>query len=561
MAAPLALDPAPDLIMYNASLHPVLPLAEGGAPPLRALAVRKHRILAMGSDEELLALAGPHTRRLDAEGATLLPGFTDSHIHFTDWAHTLSALQIADTTSLADMCARLAERAAATPEGGWIVARGWNEARWGVDSFPTAADLDGATGPARPTLLYRSDMHCAVANSAALVAAGIGPATPDPALGVIDRDGQGRPTGILREAAIDVVAAHVPPPTSAQLLEAMRAGMRLLHRYGITAIHDQRVWSGDEGPQALRHFQQLRAAGELTLRVACNVAYHHLDKVAGAGLTSGMGDDFLRLGHVKLFADGSLGSRTAWMLAPFEPVSAGDPPNCGVVVTAPDEMRDAFRRSVAAGFPVSIHAIGDRANREAIDAFADLALAMPGHRDALGAPLAAPHRIEHVQMIDPADIPRLARLNLTASVQPMHALDDMEIADALLGGRAATAYTFRALRDAGVRLAFGSDAPVATPNPWLGLHAAVARSRPGGAPWFGEQRLPLEAALHAYTAGAAAAAGWDRRFGRLVPGARADLLLANRDLFALTAEEIEAGALADCFARLTLFNGEVVWEA
>ncbi|MGL4648372.1 MAG: amidohydrolase, partial [Caldilineaceae bacterium] len=369
---------------------------------------------------------------------------------------------------------------------------------WDERRFPTAAELDAVTGPGRPVLLYRSDMHSAVANSAALVAAGIGPATPDPAQGVIDRDAQGRPTGFLREAAIDLVAAVIPQATEASLLEAMQAGMSVLHRLGITGIHDQRVWSGDEGPRALRRWQVLRAENALHLRVACNVAYHDLEHLAAAGFTSGFGDEFLRLGHVKLFADGSLGSRTAWMLSPFVPAHPNEPANYGVVVTPPDEMREAFRRAIAAGFPVSIHAIGDRANREVLAAFEDVMDAHPDGRDGWGHPLPAPHRIEHVQMIHPADLPRLARLNLTASVQPMHALDDMEVADALLGPRAATAYAFRSLLDAGTRLAFGSDAPVADPSPWLGLHAAVVRSRPGaGAPWYGEQTVSLRAALHA----------------------------------------------------------------
>ncbi len=560
MTAPHALPAAPDLIIHNAALF--LPGADGTQrEPPRAVAVRKHRVLAIGSDADLLALAGAQTRRIDAEGATLLPGLTDAHIHFTDWARTLQSLPIADCTSLEELLERVRERADSSNEGDWIVARGWNESHWQTPRFPTAADLDTVTGPATPALLYRSDMHSAVANRAALVAAGIGPATADPPQGVIDRDAQGLPTGMLREAAIDLVAAVIPQPSERELLEAMRQGMAALHRLGITGVHDQRVWSGDEGPRALRRWQTLRAEQQLRLRVATNVALHDLGAAAAIGARSGFGDDFLRLGHVKLFADGSLGSRTAWMLEPFQVTEPGEQPTCGVVVTPPDEMRAAFVRAVDAGFPVSIHAIGDRAVREVIGAFEELARLRPGHVDALGAPLAAPHRIEHVQMIQPADVGRLAPLNLTASVQPMHALDDIEVADALLGPRAATAYAFRSLHAAGVRLAFGSDAPVATPNPWLGLHAAVVRGRVGGAPWFPDQRVALATALDAYTIGAAQAAGWDARYGRIALGARADLALLDRNLAALDANALQEGALARTAVRLTLFNGDVVWEA
>jgi len=556
----ITLASAPDLIIHNAVVY----RGRAGEGPAgegpQGVAVRKHRIQAVGASADVLALAGPQTRVVDAQGATLLPGLTDSHIHFTAWAQALQSLAIADTASLEEMLDRLAERAAQTPEGAWIVAQGWNESRWNGGRFPTAADLDAVTGAGRPVLLYRSDMHSAVANSAALLRAGLGPSSPDPAQGVIDRDASGRLTGILRDGAIDLVAAAIPRPTDAEVLKAMRQGMQALHRLGITGIHDQRIWSGDEGPQALRHFQQLRAEGALRLRVACNVALHHLDAFRAAGMMSGFGDDFLRLGHVKLFADGSLGSRTAWMLAPFAPETPGEAANYGIVVTPPDEMLEAFRQSVAAGFPVSIHAIGDRANREALNAFEALAREMPGHVNGLGAPLPAPHRIEHVQMIDPADVPRLARLNLTASVQPLHALDDLDLADALLGERAATAYVFRSLLESGARLALGSDAPVADPNPWLGIHAAVVRNRPGGAVWYPEQRISLEAALDGYTVGAAEAAGWGRRFGRVMVGARADLALLDRNLFALSRAEMEAGAIASTQVRMTLFNGDVVWE-
>lgn len=553
----LSIDTAPDLIIYNAHVLTMVTGQHGAYP--QAVAVRHHRIHAIGANGEVLALAGPHTRIIDGAGATLLPGLTDAHIHFGDWSIQLGALQLADTRSKGEMLERLAAHAAATSAGGWIVSRGWNESRWGEVAFPTAAELDSVTGPDRPTLLYRSDMHSAVANSAALRAGGVSASTPDPADGTIDRDAAGAPTGVLREMATFLVWQQVPPATFAQRLAAMRNGTSAMHRLGVTAIHDQRYGGGMEGGEALRAFQTLRRAGDLRLRVNCNVSATDLDHVEALGVESGLGDDRLRLGHVKLFADGSLGSRTAWMLAPFEPMPDDGPhaaPNYGVVVTPPDAMAAIFRRATAAGFPISIHAIGDRANREVLDVFEELAVG--------GPPVAIPHRIEHVQMLDPADAPRLARLNLTASVQPVHALDDMDTADLLLGTRAATAYTFADLLRHGTRLAFGSDAPVADPNPWLGLHAAVARTRPAEpkrAAWYGDQRIGLMDALRAYTVGPTEAAGWQQTIGTLALGRRADLVLLDRDLLALDAEAIAAGALAQTQVRMTIFDGAVVWEA
>ena len=546
---------APHLIVHNAHVITMDP----AQPSAQAVAVRQHRIVAIGSDDEVCALAAPHTRLVDGGGATLLPGLADAHIHFGDWSRQLAALPLADAASKSEMLARLAAHAQATTPGGWIVSRGWNESRWGEMAFPTAADLDAVTGPDHPTLLYRSDMHSAVANSAALRAAGITAATPDPDNGTIDRDAHGTPTGVLREMATSLVWRQAPPATFEVRTAAMRKGIAAMHRMGVTAIHDQRYGGGTEGGEALRAFQSLRQAGDLLLRVNCNVSATDLNHVSALGVESGLGDDRLRLGHVKLFADGSLGSRTAWMLLPFARVAGEDPsapPNSGVIVTAPDEMADIFRRAVVAGFPISIHAIGDRANREVLDVFEELIAAGPA--------VAIPHRIEHVQIIDAADVTRLARLNLTASVQPVHALDDMDTADLLLGERAARTYTFADLLQSGARLAFGSDAPVADPSPWLGLHAAVVRTRPQrhSAPaWHGEQRIGLMDALRAYTVGPAAATGWQQTIGALTLGRRADLVLLDRDLLALRSDAIASGALAQTQVRMTIFDGAIVWEA
>lgn len=542
---------SPDLILHNARVYTV----DDGQPWAEAIAIRKHRIVAVGYDAEVLALAGQGTRRVNLGGRLMLPGLCDAHIHLLEYAHGLRQVPLADTTSKAMMLERIAAAAANLPPGAWLNGQGWNESRWGETTFPTAADLDPVTGE-RPALFFRSDMHSAVANRAALRLAGITAATPNPPGGVVDHDEGGAPNGFLRELAIDLVARHLPEPTGGEDDIALREAMYQLNRLGVTAVHAQRMKDGTDGAREWAALLRLREQGAIRLRVACNIAAHDLAHLAALGLRTGFGDDQLRLGHVKVFTDGSLGSRTAWMLAPFTPLEAGAPDNFGVSVTPPEQMAREFRQATLLGFPISVHAIGDRANRVCLDIFEELADA------GLEPPL--PHRIEHVQMMDPADIPRLAQLKVTASVQPIHATDDMDTADLLLGERTRHAYAFRSLLDSGALLAFGSDAPVADPNPFLGIHAAVLRQRPerAGMPaWHPEERVSLEAALHAYTLGAARAAGWQKVIGSLTPGKRADLIVLDRDLFALVEEGITGREIADTQVVLTLFGGEIVWEA
>jgi hypothetical protein len=540
----------PDLILHNGRIYTV----DQARPWAQALAIRKHRIVAIGG-AELLALAGAHTRIMDLAGKLVLPGLCDAHIHMFGWSLGVLTVQLADCTSKAAMLQRIAERAAITPPGGWVTGGGWNESRWGETAFPTADDLDPITGPDRPALFSRSDGHGAVVNRAALRLAGISAATPNPAGGVIDKDAHGQPTGVLRELAIDLVARHIPPADQATIDNTLIKGMSTLHRLGITAIHDQRVKDGDDGPQALAAYQRLRRAHRLQLRVNCNIAAHNLPELAALGLQSGFGDDYLRLGHVKVFSDGSLGSRTAWMLAPFVKVQPAEEENFGLVLTPSEQMAREFRQATELGFPISVHAIGDQANRVVLDIFEELADS--GLRPAI------PHRIEHAQTLDPVDLSRFAQLQVTASVQPIHVTDDMETADLLLGPRGARMYNFRSLLESGALLAFGSDAPVADANPFLGIHAALYRQRPEWmvqGPWYGNECISLEATLHAYTLGAAQSAGWAQTIGSLTPGKRADLIVLDRDLFALVARGVMGAELAGAQVQMTIFDGEIVFH-
>jgi hypothetical protein len=539
----------PDLILHNARVYTV----DQRQPWAEAIAIRQQHLLAVGGDVEILPLATSATTVLDLNGKLVLPGFCDAHIHCYDWSLGQDQVQLADCRSKDAMLARIAARAAITPSGEWILGRGWNESRWGDHDFPTAADLATVTGAEQPAIFWRSDMHSVVTNEVALRLAQISAATPDPDGGVIVRDETGQPTGILKERAIDLLTRQLSSPSAATLARAVRQAMTELHRLGVTAVHDQRVWKGNDGPRMLALWQELRQQGELRLRVNCNLAGHDLPHLAALGLRGGFGDDYLRLGHVKFFADGSLGSRSCWMLEPFATTREGSADEYGVVLTPPDELAAAFRQVTVLGFPLSVHAIGDQANRTVLDLFEELLTHSPA--------LAIPHRIEHAQTLHRADLARFAQLGLTASIQPLHCTDDIDTAALILGPRSERLYRFGALAASGALLALGSDAPVADANPFLGIHAALFRQRPdrmNEPPWYGDERLTLPQAIYGYTLGAAHAVGWAQSIGSLQPGKRADLIVLDRDLFTLVEQGVTSREIADTQVLMTIFDGEIV---
>lgn len=531
----------PDMILYNGKLH----TQDSNYPQATAVAIRDGRILAVGKDTEIQSMASPRTRQIDLGSRRVLPGMTDSHFHYYDWALNRRRLELADTASLADVCAQVAIVTAKTPPGGWIIGQGWNEIRWPVPRLLSRADLDNLT-LANPAILWRSDMHLAVANSLALQEAHISAETPNPPQGVIDRDATGQPTGVLRELAINLVREVIPSPTDAETVTAMRDGFPELHRLGLTGIHDYRIMGGTDGPLAFRAYQHLQAAGELALRMWMLLPGESLKQAIALGLRTGFGDDYLRVGHVKFFSDGGQGARTAWMLEAYE-----DTASCGMPLTPMDEIADAIRRAHTAGLAVSIHAIGDRANRELVSVFEEV---LGSER---GPAPSAPHRIEHLQNIRPEDVRRLGRLGVVASVQPIHVPDDFPMIEKSVGRRACWAYPLRDLLAAGVPLAFGSDCPVADPNPLWGIHAAVTRQMRDGSPtggWYPDQRLSVAEAVWGFTKGAALVCGREAKLGSLTPGKLADLVVLDRDIF-----EIEPMEIAQTQVGMTIFDGQVVY--
>ncbi len=532
-------NPKPDLILYNGKLH----TQHRDAPEAAAVAIAHGRFVALGDDDEVRALAAPGTRAIDLGGRRVLPGLTDAHFHLCSWALSRQRLSLVEASSLADLRRRLAARASETSPGEWILGQGWNETRWPAGDLPSRADLDEAA-PDHPVLLWRSDLHMAVANSWALREAGVSSDTPDPPQGRIDRDAAGRPTGVLREQAVGLVREAAAEPSEDEMVRAVREGSGVLHRLGLTGVHDHRIMGGADGPPAFHAYQRLRAEDELRLRLWMGIAGERLDEVIALGLRTGFGDPILRVGHVKIFGDGSQGARTAWMVEPYD-----DTGDCGMPLTPMGDIAEAVEKADDAGLAVAVHAIGDRTNRELITVF---------ERHARHDGRGVPHRIEHAQIMQPGDVERLGRLDVAASVQPIHVTDDILLSERSIGDRSRFAYPFRDMLDAGVTLAFGSDAPVADPNPMWGLHAAVTRRDRQGSPrggWYPEQRLTVAEAVWGFTMGPAMVSGREPALGSIAPGKLADLVVLDRDIFAIDPMEIYQAEVV-----MTVFDGEIVYE-
>lgn len=516
-------------------------------PKAAAVAVSGRRIEAVGEEKEIRSLAGARAEVIDLGGRQLLPGFTESHIHYFDWAIGRQQLVLTGVASLGELLTRVRDAASAAPRGAWIVGQGFEESSWPEPRTPLRADLDAAA-PDNPVILFRSDLHLAVANSAALALAGVNRHTPDPAQGIFGRTSEGRLNGVLKDLAINPVKGAMLSGSDESAIEAMASAMPALHALGITSVHDFRLMGGSEGPQALRAWQRLESEGRLSLRAWVCLPGDRLDAAIALGLRTGLGSARLKIGHVKVFADGSLGARTAWLLERYADGGSGIP------LTPVPEIKAMLERAERAGLAMAVHAIGDRANRE-------LAAALFSHarqRDpALPLP-AAPHRVEHVQMIRDEDLVKLAASGVHASVQPLQATDDLTLVEQHLGDQGRYCYRFHDLLARGLPLAFGSDCPVADPSPLKGIHAAVTRQRANGEPaggWYPEQRLSVAEAVRAYTAGPAAITGRTGELGVIAPGALADLVVLGEDIYRVNPADIPAVPVC-----LTVFDGRVVYE-
>ena len=537
-----------DLVVRNGRVF----AADGGAALGEAVAVRGNRVLRVGTNAEIDRLRRLDTVVVDARGGTVMPGFNDGHVHFVSGGLGLEKVDLLDAPTLDRIREKITAFAAAHPDRPWVLGRGWYYEPF-PGGLPTRQVLDELV-PDRPALMVCYDGHTSWANSRALALAGITRDTPDPPNGVVVKDPRtGEPTGVLKEAAQRLLDRVVPEPTREDRLRAIRAGMQNAHRLGVTSVQNA---SG--GAEEFELYDQLKRAGELKLRVYSAVSLDATATEADAArldaLRARYGDDPLfRTGAVKLMIDGVIEAHTAVMLAPY----ANRPDTKGTPMHSQAELDRVVALMDRHGWQVMIHAIGDGGIRMALDAYERAAAANPAPERGRR------HRIEHIESTDPADIPRFGRLGVVASMQPFHANPSPNQINVWSGNigpeRASRGWVYRSIGDAGGRLVFGSDWPVVTLDPRMGINMAVNRTTPDGIPpggWYPAERMPLARALEAYTSGAAWASFEEARKGRLAPGMLADIVVLSADLF-----ELPAARLLDATVTATIFDGQVVYSA
>ncbi|HUK25750.1 MAG TPA: amidohydrolase family protein [Terriglobales bacterium] len=534
--------PQADLIIRNARVWTV----DKAHPRAQAVAVLGDRIVAVGSNAEVGAWRGPRTHVLDAGGKLLLPGFNDAHVHFVSGGEQLGNVQLNDASSTAEFVRRIEEQAKKTPKGQWILGGDWDETKWSPPRLPTRALIDRVT-PDNPVFLSRYDGHMALANSLALSLAGVTAKTPDPPGGVVVRNAEGDPTGALKDAAMDYVDKVIPPPTHQQLMAAVKRAMAYAASLGVTSVQNMNPDYAD-----IAAYTDLLEKGELITRIyAAPLITEGVDDQAKLGLRHAFGGPWLRLGAVKAFADGSLGSRTAYF---FEPYS-DEPGNYGLLagdMHPLSRMREHMMKADAAGLQICTHAIGDRAISTVLDLYAEIV--------AAHGPADRRLRIEHAQHMAAKDFDRFAQLHVIASVQPYQAIDDGRWAEARIGhDRASRTYAFRTFLNDGVRLAFGTDWDVAPLNPILTIYGAVTRAtldgkNPNG--WFPEQKLTVAESVEAYTMGSAYAEFQENEKGSITVGKLADMVLLSDDIFAIPPAKIREAKVLKTFV-----GGKLVWDA
>jgi predicted amidohydrolase YtcJ len=507
----------PTLILLNGNIYTM----DEENPRANAVAAYGSRIIAVGETDDVQRLVGRSTKVIDLQGKTVIPGLIDCHIHFAAYALRAQEITLDGVASLGEALERIAMRVETTKSEKWIMGGGWDKNLWALGRFPNKEDLDEVSAN-NPAALESKDCHTLWVNSLALSKASITRETVNPPGGEIERDPEtGEATGILKENAIHIVKSVLPESTVEEVTKALKPAIMTAHALGVTSIHVP------EGRQSFQAFQRLQSRGELRLRVCMLVPMENLDAVTELGLATGFGNELVRVGMMKMFADGALGSQTAAMLKPYE----GDLENRGILI-------------------IAVHAIGDRANRMALDVIEDVSEVEAG-RSILW-------RIEHAQHVNPRDLKRYQQLGVIASIQPSHIALDMDIAERHLGRRSREAYPLRSLLDNGVTLAFGSDSPVMPMNPLLGIYTAVTRKKFKGHPsggWHPEESISIDEAVRAYTLDAAYASGEEGIKGSIEPGKLADLVVLSHNVF-----EVSEEAIVDVRVEMTVFDGDIVYE-
>lgn len=507
-------------LFYNANIHTL----DSSNPKANAILVARERVLAVGEKDKLEAFAHGKLEKIDLKGKTILPGLTDAHIHIQSYALGLNKIDC-ETKTKAQCLQRVAEKVKQSKPNEWVLGHGWTQNEWdGI--FPTKEELDAIT-PNNPVYLTAKSLHMAWVNTPALKLANITDNTSNPKDGAIERDASGKATGILLETAMGLVSSIIPKPTVGEIEASIEFAQKKLWSMGITGIHD---FDRRESFMAL---QSLQSKNKLRLRVCKNIPVESVEQANQLGLKTGFGNTWLWIGSVKAFMDGALGPRTAAMIEPYE----NEPNNTGILNMDGEELFEYARKAADVGLSMTVHAIGDKANHEVLNAYEQLR----EYETKNNLPHLR-HRIEHVQIIHPDDAPRLAKLNVIASMQPIHATSDMFAADKLWGERAKFSYGWRTQLNHGAVLAFGSDAPVESPNPFLGLHAAITRQRADALPsadgWYPNEKLSLAEALGAYTLGAAYTANMENKLGKLAENYLADLIVLDEDPFKVNPNDL-----------------------
>ncbi len=521
-------------------------------PEAEAVAIQGNRIVEVGDSEAILKLAGPKTKVIDLKGRRVVPGFNDAHVHFYMGGDGITSVQLHEASSPEEFGKKIAEFARSRPKGEWILNGNWDHERWTPAQLPTHQLIDDVT-PDNPVFVNRSDGHMCLANALAMKLAGVDKNTKEVPGGLIVRDADGNPTGIFKDAAKTLIEHVQPRPSMEQILSAIKAAQTYATENGVTSVQDMGVFTAqgvDTMADVIRGYQILERRGELHVRISTHLPLVDWKRLASAGVMADFGSEKLQIGALKSFADGSLGSTTAWFYEPYSdaPTTSGIP---SPELLHPEEMYAHMRDADKSGLQIAVHAIGDRAIRTILDMFERLETENGASDRRL--------RIEHAQHLSPADIPRFAKLHVVASMQPYHAIDDGRWADKRIGSeRVKTTYAFRSLLDAGAVLAFGSDWFVAPMNPLAGIYAAVTRrtldgKNPDG--WVPRQKISVGEAVHAYTVGSAYASLEEGVKGSIEPGKLADLAVLSDDIFHMNPVEIENAKV-----NMTIFDGKVIFE-
>jgi predicted amidohydrolase YtcJ len=524
-----------DLVLRGGRVWPGKGLPEG-----TAVAIKRGRVAAVGSDADVQPWIGSGTRVVDLHRRLVVPGFNDAHVHFLRGGFGLLSVDLRDAKDEEAFVRRIGAHARTLPKGAWVQEGNWDHESWPSKALPTRQLIDAVT-PDHPVFVQRLDGHMALANSLAMRLAGVTRDTKDPEGGTIVRDASGEPIGIFKDNAEELITHVIPEPSHEMNLRAARAALKAAARVGVTTIQD------NSPIDALRAYQDVRAGGELTARMYVWRYIQSLEPLEKAGVRTGLGDEWIRLGALKILSDGSMGSGTAAFFEPY----FDDPKTSGLLLYPVAELEKFISDADAAGFQLAVHAIGDRANSLVLDAF-EKAVAANGPRDRR-------FRIEHAQVVRKADLPRYKRLGVIASIQPSHCIDDMRWAEKRIGKeRSRDAYNFRSFTAAGIPVAFGTDWFVEPLDPRLGLYAAVTREFPEGGPaggWFPDEKISLEDAIDLYTRGSAYAEFAEREKGTLALGMLADLVVFAADIFLVDPRQILSTPV-----DMTVVGGRVVFE-